>query len=269
MSDNSSVISISMDAEQALVQTKALTGKLVELKKQQDETTKAFNSGSISVEEYSEKQAILKKQIEQTSKKLDTTRKALKSTGDKTKEAASALSNLGGAGALSAIKGIEGLNTAFKTLIANPIGVAITAIIGIMMKLRSAIAGNEEYSDRLQIVMAKFQPILNGISNGFSWLADKIIWVAENSGKLVKKILELNKQFNPFLKLLKTFGVDVDGIIDSTIEKLDNFGKTEQDLAKRSIALEKAKRDAKIKTSELEQEAAELEERINRNEFKG
>ena len=79
--------------------------------------------------------------------------------------------------------GITGFQTAWtnltKVFMANPWVAALTIALGALMtiikKVTDAIKGNEETSNKWEKAMATFQPIIDGISNAFDWLAEVFV----------------------------------------------------------------------------------------------
>lgn len=84
-----------------------------------------------------------------------------------------------------------GLNAAFKTLAANPIMLAITAIVAILVKAAAAIKNNEELTMRLQQALSVFKPVLDAVSNAFDFLAGMIVKVVEGFAKVSEKVLSI------------------------------------------------------------------------------
>ena len=79
--------------------------------------------------------------------------------------------------------GITGFQTAWtnltKVFMANPWVAALTIALGALMtiikKVTDAIKGNEETSNKWEKAMATFQPIIDGITNAFDWLAEVFV----------------------------------------------------------------------------------------------
>lgn len=79
--------------------------------------------------------------------------------------------------------GITGFQTAWtnltKVFMANPWVAALTIALGALMtiikKVTGAIKGNEETSNKWEKAMATFQPIIDGITNAFDWLAEVFV----------------------------------------------------------------------------------------------
>ena len=79
--------------------------------------------------------------------------------------------------------GITGFQTAWtnltKVFMANPwvavLTIALGALMTIIKKVTNAIKGNEETSNKWEKAMATFQPIIDGITNAFDWLAEVFV----------------------------------------------------------------------------------------------
>lgn len=79
--------------------------------------------------------------------------------------------------------GITGFQTAWtnltKVFMANPwvavLTIALGALMKIIKKVTDAIKGNEETSNKWEKAMATFQPIIDGITNAFDWLAEVFV----------------------------------------------------------------------------------------------
>lgn len=128
-----------------------------------------------------------------------------------------------------------GLNTAFKTLAANPIMLAITAIVAILAKAAAAIKNNEELTMRLHQAMATFKPILDAVSNAFDFLAGIIVKTVEGFAKFSAKVL-------------------------SIIPGMKQAVKSHQDLAKATDELTKKQREANVENSKKQAEIERLRE---------
>lgn len=71
----------------------------------------------------------------------------------------------------NAIQGIQGLGTAFKALMANPIGALIAVLVGVFTALRSALDKTEAGMDAIARITAIFGAIINPIINAISEFA--------------------------------------------------------------------------------------------------
>jgi len=71
----------------------------------------------------------------------------------------------------NAVQGIQGLGTAFKALMANPIGALISVLVGVFGALRSALDKTEAGMDAIARITAIFGAIINPIINAISEFA--------------------------------------------------------------------------------------------------
>lgn len=85
-----------------------------------------------------------------------------------------------------------GFKTALDLLKAHPIIAVLTLLVGIFLKLKSAISENATLSAKWSKALATFKPIINAIINVVDWLAgilvDLFSIIAENIPKVVKMI---------------------------------------------------------------------------------
>lgn len=140
-----------------------------------------------------------------------------------------------------ASNGTKGLNTAFKALAANPLMLALTALVAIFIKVSDAIKKNEELTDRLKQALSVFQPVLNAISNAFDFLANILVKVVEGVAKVGEKVLSI-----------------IPGFKKAT--------KETQALAKAQNDLNKAQREASVENSKKQAEVARLREEASATE---
>lgn len=207
--------------------------------------------------------------LEGLSNKLNTTKKDVGNFKDNigryTDSAMDAFNQLGiSVGALQgpmklASVGAKGLGTALKSLIANPVGAVIMAIVlafkalsAIATKVKEAIQGNEESQMRLSQAMSAFQPIIDAVNNAFDWLAKKVVDVVEWMGKAFNKIRELRAAFTDFIGLTDGAQEQVQAEIElySELARLGN----EITLQKREQAILNEEEQARVE--ELKNEAA-------------
>lgn len=160
-----------------------------------------------------------------------------------------------------------GLNKAFKTLAANPLMLAITAIIAILTKAAAAIKQNEELTMRLQQALSVFKPVLDFVSNAFDSLAGILVKVVEGFAKVSEKVLsvipgmkkaidshkELAKATNDLTKAQRENSV-VLSQKQSEVEALRAEAAAATDNAEKLQLLE----EAKAKQAEIDQTNLEL-----------
>ena len=89
---------------------------------------------------------------------------------------------------------IKAVDSGFKLLSTNPIIAAMTLLIGLFLKVKDAIAANEELQRRWNVAMAAFQPIINAAKNALDALANAVVWVAEKVGALISLFSEASKE---------------------------------------------------------------------------
>ena len=95
---------------------------------------------------------------------------------------------------------IKAVDSGFKLLATNPIIAAMTLLIGLFIKVKDAIAANEELQRRWNVAMAAFQPIINAAKNALDALANAVVWVAEKVGALISLFSEASKETTELAK---------------------------------------------------------------------
>lgn len=207
--------------------------------------------------------------LEGLSSKLNSTKKDVGNFKDNigryTDSAMEAFGQLGiSVGALQgpmklASMGAKGLGTALKSLIANPVGAVIMAIViafkalsAIATKVKEAIQGNEKSQMRLNQAMSAFQPIIDAVNNAFDWLGKKVVSVIEWFGKAFNKLREIKAAVTDFLGITDGAQEAVKAEIElySELARLEN----EITLQKREQAVLNEEEQARVE--ELKNEAA-------------
>lgn len=143
----------------------------------------------------------------------------------------------GPAGAV--VQGVQGINSSFKMLLANPIMAVLAAIVLVFMALYKAIASSEEATNKLNAIMAPLQAIMDAILN------------------VVQKCVGV---------ILDFISVIIDGLMKA-LEKLPFVGKHFKeinDYAKEAITLEKSKQALERKERETLVENAEAELKVSK-----
>lgn len=95
---------------------------------------------------------------------------------------------------------IKAVDSGFKLLASNPIIAAITLLIGLFLKVKDAIAANEELQRRWNVAMAAFQPIINVAKNALDALANAVVWVAEKVSGFISLFSEASEQTTELAK---------------------------------------------------------------------
>lgn len=117
-------------------------------------------------------------------------------------------------GQISLQEGFKGLTTVGKGFIKNvltaiskhPIMAAVGILVGLFIKIKNAIKGNEEAQDKWNKAMAAFQPIINVFNRIIGYLADGLataaLWIAE---KIPSALGFLGKAIGVGIKAVKNF----------------------------------------------------------------
>lgn len=95
---------------------------------------------------------------------------------------------------------IKAVDAGFKLLSTNTIIAAITLLIGLFLKVKDAIAANEELQRRWNVAMAAFQPIINAAKNALDALANAVVWVAEKVSGFISLFSEASKETTELAK---------------------------------------------------------------------
>lgn len=144
-------------------------------------------------------------------------------------------------GAGRAAAGIAQLGNAFKALMANPIVLAIGAVVAVLKKLVDSFKKNDEAMTRLQKAMAPLKAVLSVIEKAFQGIVNVVSKVVEGIGNFASKIVS-------FIPGMDKYVQAQEDIVTST----DNLEEAE-----REYAVESAKRQAQI--SELRKKSTESE----------
>lgn len=141
-----------------------------------------------------------------------------------------------------ATKGAKGFKDMLSVISAHPIIAILSVLVAILMKAAAAIKDNEELTMRLHQAFSVFQPILDGISNAFDWLAEKIVKVVEGFGKLWEWLHRNNPEMSEQIKLNK------------------DLSKAEDDLVKKTRAVNEENSKKQAEVERLREEAAATED---------
>lgn len=121
----------------------------------------------------------------------------------------SALSDMGlGLGGLenafnAATLASNGFKAALDLLKAHPIIAVFTILLGLLLKIKSAIENNEEASDAWSFAMAAFQPIVDAFNRALGWMAEGLAKVAQWLGEQLPGAFKYSGKFiNWFISLI-------------------------------------------------------------------
>lgn len=198
-----------------------------ELQTQLDHTVQAANPQGY---------ADLQKQLEATKGRMG----ELKGAGQ---SLSGQLSNIPGP-AGSVVKGIQGINTAFKILLANPIMAILAAIVIVFMALYNAIKSSEEATNKLNAIMAPLQAIMDAILN----VVQKCV------GVILDFISAIINGLMKALESLPFVGKHFKEINDQAKEAIE-LEKAKQTLEKKERATLVENAEAELKVSKLRTEA--------------
>lgn len=162
--------------------------------------------------------------------------------------------------------GANGLGAAFKSLIANPVGAIIMAVVvafqamkSVVDNVRDAINNNEESQQALSVAMSAFQPVLDKISNMWDYLGQVVVKVIGWFGDAFRKAREIRATITDFLN-----------ITDGARQRVEEENKLYKDLAETQNRITKEKREQSVINEEerayVEQLKAEAKETTNAKE---
>lgn len=121
-------------------------------------------------------------------------------------------------------------------LLANPIVAIIAAIAAVVMKLVDSFKKNDKAMTELNVAFAAFKPILDIIEKGFQKLVGVVTKVVSAIGKVVKTVMSL-------------------------VPSLKEYADAEEDIVRKTDALEDAERQYSLNNAEREAKRAELREK--------
>ena len=156
-------------------------------------------------------------------------------------------------------RGVLALGQAFKTLIANPVGAVIMAIVVAVKALKKGFEQSETATNSLKRAFSALQPVMNAISNVFTGFATIVGNIAEKA--IPALVNGLQKAGDWMMTLLNKIGIVSDEKLESfrkSIEAQKEAVKTTQDLTNREIALTERRRKFQVEEAKAEMEVEEL-----------
>jgi hypothetical protein len=233
------------------VETASAEANVKELQKDVDDVKHSVDgaSGTIKVNTTSPSVKGLKKDLDDVTGSLKSTGAAAAKAGGDVAGSTSHFANLKGQlGALpgplgSAANGVSGLSSAFKALLANPVGLVILAIVGALALLYKAFTATNDGADKMEQIFTGLKAIGEVVLNTILKLAGAI-------GKL--------------------FSGDFSGAFDDAKAAVTGFGDaavkafTEAaDAARRMQEVEDAMRDLGVSRAKLNRDLAQTKEIIS------
>lgn len=158
--------------------------------------------------------------------------------------------------------GVIALGNAFKTLIANPVGAVIMAIVVAIKALKKGFEQSEEASNRLKRAFSALQPVMNVINNIFTGFANLVGKIAENA--IPALVNSLMKAGEWMMKLLNKIGIVSDEKLSAYQKSIDAQKaaiKVTQDLTNREIELTDKRRKYQVDEAKAEMDIAELRDK--------
>lgn len=166
--------------------------------------------------------------------------------------------------------GVKTLGAALKSLIANPVGAVIMAIVvafkameAVVKRVKEAINNNEESQMRLKEAMASFQPIIDAVSNAFDKLGQIVVNVIGFIGKAVDGIRTAGAAVTDFLGITKGAKKGV----QDQIKTYKDLAKAQNDLTLKTREYKKINAADKAEVEKLREEASETTDLIEKKQL--
>ena len=160
-----------------------------------------------------------------------------------------------------ATKGAKGFKDILSVISAHPIIATLSALVAILMKVASKIKDNEELTMRLHQAFSVFQPVLDMVSNGIDWLAEKIVKVVEGFGKLWEWLHRNNPEMSEQIKLNKDLSKAEDDLVKKTRQVNEENSKKQAEVER--LREEAAATEDVLEKQSMLQEAAQIQAEID------
>ena len=156
-------------------------------------------------------------------------------------------------------KGVNALGKALKSLLTNPVGAFIMAIVVAVKALKKGFEQSETASNSLKKAFSAFQPVINAINNAFTGFAKIVGNITEKA--IPALVNGLMKAGDWMMTLLNKIGIVSDKKLNEfrkSIEAQKEAVKTTQDLTDREIELTEKRRKFQVNEAKTEMEVSEL-----------
>ena len=156
-------------------------------------------------------------------------------------------------------RGVLALGQAFKTLIANPVGAVIMAIVVAIKALKKGFEQSETATNSLKRAFSALQPVMNAVSKVFTGFATIVGNIAEKA--IPALVNGLQKAGDWMMTLLNKIGIVSDEKLESfrkSIEAQKESIKVTQDLTNREIELTEKRRKFQVDEAKTALEVEEL-----------
>ena len=167
-----------------------------------------------------------------------------------------------GSPAKIAATALKSVGAALKTLIANPVGVIIMAIVlafktlkKVVDNVKQAINNNEEAQMALSEAMSAFQPILDAISNAWDAVGRAVVKVIGFIGDAVRWLREAGAAVADFLGITK----GANAAIKEQNELYKSLAQSQNALTKQKREYQKLNAKDQAEVERLREEASELD----------
>ena len=154
-------------------------------------------------------------------------------------------------------KGVMALSNAFKTLIMNPVGAVIMAIVAALAALKKGFDSDEEASNSLNRALAALKPIMDAVTNLFAGFARIVGGIAEKA--IPAMVNALQKAAGWMMKVLNTLGI----VSDETLANFNKNIEAQKQAVKTSQELVALEQDARKKERDLTVQRAKTERDVN------
>ena len=157
------------------------------------------------------------------------------------------------------IQGFTGVSTAMKTMLANPVGIFLTAIVGVLYTLKRALTDSERGQDRLNRVLTVAGALWGNILDLIADVGEAIIKAVTDPIAAMKSFANGVKNFikNPIDSIKNAYNGATESAKAFVKEQKEEI-KAADEVAKMRNRANKIERALLIERSELEQQIAEL-----------
>ena len=127
------------------------------------------------------------KVVDNTSDSVDNLKKSFDNTSKSAVSLSQQLSTIKGPIG-GVIQGFQGLGQAMKIMVANPIGIFLTMIAGLLYTLKRALSDSEEGQEKMNRIMSVFGAIVGNLTDLIASLGEKLISAFENPKKTIEEL---------------------------------------------------------------------------------
>lgn len=139
--------------------------------------------------------------------------------------------------------GVMGFKGALDTLKSHPIIAVISLVIGLLLALKQRISANEDASNKMQVAMSRFKPVLDWVMKAVDFLVERLVDIIDVVSQVAGAITGIIGSFTDYI-----------GITDDAANAADNYAKLEQ----RKVDAVKRAREAMVEEAEMSMEIQKL-----------